>query len=185
MKQYLLMPALLLSATLVTGCAPDISPNSYDVACVGEVNRVVHGTVVGMRPVRVNANSGTGAIAGAMAGGALGSSLGDGGPASLVTGVVGAVAAGAAGHAIDSEMNSQLGVEYIIRTDSGKMMSIVQGRNIPIRPKDRVFVLLGQESRIVPEDVYLGRQGKHQPQNTHKSHKGAHHKSNNLSKRHI
>ena len=69
----------------LTACQPNISPSSYAVGSVGQVNRTVRGIIVNSRPVAISGTqSGVGAGAGAVAGGAAASSIGNGGGSTVL-----------------------------------------------------------------------------------------------------
>lgn len=139
-----------ITAFLFCGCAPNISPNSYNVQNVGSVQNVISGVIVEARPVQVNRNTGIGGIAGAVAGGAAGSAIGGGARANIIGGVGGALAGGLLGSAIEGGVSRQTGIEYIVRTNKGNMLSVVQGPQMPLAVGQRVLVIMGNPARIIP-----------------------------------
>lgn len=136
---------------ILSGCASNISPKSYSVGSVGQVNRTVAATVISVREVEISGTSSLGGTSGAIAGGIAGSSIGDGGRENAIGAVAGAVAAGLAGAVIEESLTKQKGVEYVVETDNGNLMTIVQGNTVMFREGQKIFVLYGSPSRIIAD----------------------------------
>lgn len=138
-----------MAAGFFAGCA-DVSPASYSVGSVGQVNRAVKGTIISVRDVRIQGSeSGAGATAGAIAGGAAGSQIGDNGAAHVVGAVGGAVVGALAGAAIEEGSSRQAGVEYVVQAETGAILTVVQGTEDRMRVGDRVLLLYGDRSRLI------------------------------------
>jgi outer membrane lipoprotein SlyB len=145
------LPFLGLAGSGLTGCAPDISPYSYNVQNTGAVSRVVYGKIMSVQPVHVAANNtGVGAIAGGVAGAAGGSAIGGGTRANIIGGVGGALVGGLLGNYAESKLRGQTGLQYVIRTDGGHTIAITQGAQNPLSVGQRVMVLLGPQARVQP-----------------------------------
>ena len=142
--------AVALSVTLAA-CTRDISPDSYSVGAVGQVNRAVGGVIVSARPVSVEGTrSGLGAGAGAVAGGVAGSTIGGSTEANIIAAVGGAVAGGLAGAAIEESATRQTAMEYVVEAENGALLTVVQGGSpLPIGLK--VLVIYGSRARIIPK----------------------------------
>ncbi|MDR2666628.1 MAG: glycine zipper 2TM domain-containing protein [Holosporales bacterium] len=137
--------------TLLCGCANDFSGNRYDSANIGEVSKTDSGTVMSLRRVELKDDKiGVGTVLGAVGGGLVGSAFG-GGNAKFLTAAAGAVAGGAAGHAIENK--AQDGIEYTIKLDTGAVVTIAQGVTPQISVGQRVRVINSNKgkSRVVPE----------------------------------
>ncbi len=141
----------LASSLALTGCAPDISPDSYSVGSVGAVNRTIAGTVISARSVDIRGTAGAGGTVGAATGGVVGSGLGHGTRANIVGAIGGAVVGGIAGAAVESSATKQKGMEYVIQTENGNLMTIVQGSTPPFVAGNKVLVLYGSPSRIIAD----------------------------------
>ena len=113
LKVILVGIALLLSA-----CARDISPQTYSVGSVGQVNRTIPGIVISTRVVDVKDNSGVGGAAGTGIGAVAGSSIGNTRRDSITGAIAGAVVGGIAGSMVDSKLNEQKATEYVVETES-------------------------------------------------------------------
>lgn len=142
--------ALTLPLALFAGaCAPDLSSGSYDSHSVGEVRRVERGTVESYRWVNIKGGSGVGTLAGAGVGAAAGSTIGDG-AGGIIGAIGGALLGGAIGSGIEKSASSQGGFEYIIRTESGSLVTMVQADKEPLPEGLPVLILFnGSRSRIV------------------------------------
>ncbi len=139
-----------LSAAL-GACTPDISPDSYSVGSVGQVNRAVSGVIVSARPVDVEGtSSGLGAGAGAVAGGVAGSTVGGSTEANIIAAVGGAVAGGIAGAVIEESATGQTAMEYVVEAENGALLTVVQGGS-PLPIGLQVLIIYGARARIIPK----------------------------------
>ncbi len=142
-----LMIFLLLS---MIGCAaPNISPKNYSNNSVGQVNRTVAAIVISVREVAISGTTSLGAGSGSAIGAVAGSSLGGSGRDNLAGAIGGALIGGIAGAAIESNATKQMGVEYVVETINGNMMTIVQGSDPLFKIGSKVLVLYGNPSRII------------------------------------
>lgn len=131
-------------------CKPNISPDSYSVGSVGQVNRVVRGVIVSARAVAISGtNTGIGAGAGAIAGGAGGSVIGGSTEANIAAGVAGAVVGGLIGAMAEQEITRQTGMEYVIEAENGALITIVQGDESPLGVGEKVLVMYGGRARVI------------------------------------
>ena len=134
---------------LLAGCA-NVSPSTYSVGSVGQVNRAVRGTIISVREVKIEGSqSGAGATAGAIAGGAVGSQAGNDAATHVVGAVGGAVVGALAGGALEEGSTRQRGIEYVVETETGAIMTLVQGPEDRLQIGDHVLVLYGDRSRII------------------------------------
>lgn len=143
--------AILAVVTLLVGCAANISPNAYSVSSVGQVNRSVAATIISARDVDVSGTTGTGATVGVAAGATAGSAIGGGTRANILGAIGGAVIGGLAGAAVEGNATKQTGVEYVVQTSNGNLMTIVQGADPRFAEGDSVLVLYGSPSRIIAD----------------------------------
>jgi outer membrane lipoprotein SlyB len=150
MKLPALIAAFFLTAVLV-GCASNLSPKTYSVGSVGQVNRTISATVISVREVDVAGTTGLGAGVGAATGGVAGSSIGSGGRENIIGAIAGAVVGGLAGAAIEGNATQQKGMEYVVETENGNLMTIVQGVTTTFKTGQKVLVLYGSPSRIIAD----------------------------------
>ncbi len=146
-----LLLVIMAATILLGGCARNISPNTYQAAEAGVVSKVVSGVIIGKREVNIDANSGAGGMAGVAAGATGGSAIGGGARSNIVGAIGGAVIGGVIGNAADKAVNRHKGFEYIIRLDNGSIISIAQTNDIQFEVKQRVLVVYGAMTRIVPD----------------------------------
>lgn len=123
MKRILLS---LLTCLYLAGCADDLSGDTYSRDDARKPMDVSYGTVIGVRPVKIEGDrdflgQGGGAIIGGMAGNTMGGGSGRG-----LTTAIGAVAGAVAGGAAQEGMTRAQGAEITVRLDSGSTTAIVQ-----------------------------------------------------------
>ncbi|WP_409423144.1 glycine zipper 2TM domain-containing protein [Pseudaeromonas sp. ZJS20] len=132
---------VMTAALAVTGCANQnlYSGDVYTAGQAKEVQTVVYGTLVSVRPVKIQAGSDglLGTLGGAVLGGVLGSAVGSGKGKDLAT-AAGAVAGAAAGKKAQESMDLVDGAELEIKKDSGDIVVVVQGANTAYQPGARV-----------------------------------------------
>lgn len=152
----LLVSAAVISITLgLTACQDQQSQNVYDASEVGKQTDVEYGIIKGVRHVKVQEqNSGVGAIGGAAAGGVAGSTLG-GGKGSILTAIGGALVGGLAGNAVENQIDNKVGIEYTIKKENHKTVTIVQ--NIG---KDDKPLHIGQKVMIQTTGSYQEASGR-------------------------
>lgn len=146
--------AMILAGAITTalsGCASNLSGDSYSRSDARRPQQVIYATVQQVRLVKIEGTKtpiGTGA--GAVVGGVAGSTIGHG-RGSVVGAAVGAVAGGLLGSAAEEGLTREQGVEVTVRYDSGQSVAIVQAVSPgeEFRVGDRVRVLsLNGNTRI-------------------------------------
>lgn len=152
-KKTKLIIAIPLALT-VGACSTNLSPNSYDQRAVGQVNRVERGTIESYRWVQIERqNSGVGTVAGAGIGAAAGSTIGSGrgrGAENIIGAIGGALLGGLIGNSIEKSGSKKGGFEYLIRTESGALVSLVQQDSNPLPEGAPVIITFsGSRSRVV------------------------------------
>lgn len=148
--QKLVMTAFAMVLGL-SGCTSNISPTSYSVGSVGQVNRTIAAKVISVRPVDITGTTGAGGTAGGALGATAGSGLGHGDRANVAGAIAGAVVGAVAGAAIEQGATRQSGFEYVVQTENDNLMTIVQGANPTFAVNDKVLVLYGSPARIIPD----------------------------------
>jgi outer membrane lipoprotein SlyB len=134
---------LILIATGVTGCASNLSGESYSRSEARTVQQIEYGTITQLRPVNIEGTkTPIGSGAGAIVGGIAGSGVG-GGRTSSVMAVIGAVAGGVAGAAIEEGFTRTHGVEITVKMGTGRTIAIVQA----LSPNERFSV--GEQVRVI------------------------------------
>lgn len=130
MKRNRLVCFLALMACLIlTGCNKELPPGDYDSAEVGKIKKVVPGVIISMRPVRLHNKN---------------AEIGITSPARSHT------SAELSGN--DSMVNRSHGYEYVIKLNSGGIISVVQAENIKLKTKQHVLVIYGRNTRVVADN---------------------------------
>lgn len=142
---------------ILAGCAANVSPNTYSVGSVGQVNRTISAVVISVRDVAIAGTSGVGSGAGAATGAVVGSGAGGNNARGNIVGAIGgAIVGGMIGASIEANATKQTGVEYVVETENGNLMTMVQGDSPRFAEGQKVLVLYGSPSRLIP-DPRFGR----------------------------
>lgn len=84
-----------------------------------------------------------GAVAGSQVGGS---------DAAGAVGAIGGLVIGAiAGAAAERKLSDQIGMEYVVETMNGNLMTVVQGADPPFAPGDSVLILYGSPARVIAD----------------------------------
>lgn len=148
----------LLSAGALGACAPNISANTVTAAQTGQAQRTTPAQVVSARYVQVEGTrSGIGAAAGAAAGGIGGSYIGGSTRTNVLGALGGGLAGGIVGGLAEQAVTQQQGIEYVLRTNDGRTITLVQGADVVFQPGARVLIAEGGgRSRLIPDSGNLG-----------------------------
>ena len=144
-------PCLLAGGLLLSGCSYP-SSETYSAGDVGRTIETTEAQVISSRIVRVAGD--TNAV-GPLAGGALGAAgtglVFDRGLAAVIGSVVGA----GAGYLAQQQASNREGVEYVLRMDDGRTVTLVQNRADEEQPlPDGTPVLVqisGQYTRVIAD----------------------------------
>lgn len=156
-KPILTLIAVLAAASMtMASCARQISPGVYEGPSVGTAAQTYVGTVQSARVVMVQEdemlqeNLIGGALGGAI-GGALGHQVGEGWGKTAAT-AGGALAGAGLGALAQRGVQRQQAMEYIVRLDDGRLMTVVQGVQPQIPINRRVYVQTGAngQARVTP-----------------------------------
>lgn len=141
--------AILCLCLAATGCANTTDPSTYSAGSVGQVNRSVPGIIISARAVTINTNTGTGGAVGGVAGAVAGSSIGGGARANALGAIGGAVAGALVGSAIEQGGANQPGMEYVVSTSNGALLTVTQGLEPRFQENEKVIILYGSPARII------------------------------------
>lgn len=154
-----------LAATLiglcVAACAPSLSTYTYSAVGASAPSDVVKGTIDGMRPVVVSGDGLTpgggmvGTIIGGAAGAIAGSAIGQG-TGNLIATLAGGVIGAGIGNVAEHQVTQQPATEYIIRTNYGSYVSVVQAPTPPLYRGQHVLIIYSDRPRVVPDPDYQG-----------------------------
>lgn len=143
----------LVAAVFLTACAANLDTNRYDTSATGKINTVQEGVIINVRPVKIaTENGGMGSLAGGVAGGAAGSMIGGNSAVNVIGAVGGAVLGSYLGSKTQEGLSTQGGYEYIVKLDSGKAITLTQGKDVVFTVGQPVYVLdadYGDRARII------------------------------------
>jgi outer membrane lipoprotein SlyB len=172
MRKIFVSLVVSVAILALSGCAKDLSTDTYDDARVGQAQNVYIGTILDAQLVKVKGNNGVGGLAGAAAGGVGGSLIGGGWQSNVLGAIGGALIGGFAGDAADKKLSSQTGVRYLIQLDepgvskqNRQTVAIVQGLEAnkqKLAVGTRVMILEGgaERARVVPYNNTPALEGK-------------------------
>ncbi|RMH94517.1 hypothetical protein EBB59_02260 [Lysobacter pythonis] len=141
----------LLCALALPACTPNVRPDSYSIGSVGQVNRSVGATIISARPVRIDGSRGVGTASGAAAGAVVGSNVGGSDSANVIGAIGGAVVGGIVGAAAERGASATTGIEYVVQTENGNLMSVVQGPEPALQVGAKVLLLYGSPARLIAD----------------------------------
>lgn len=143
----LLFVAIL--SILTVACASSNSGSVYKRDDARKVQTVKTGVVESVRTVKLEGTkSPIGTIGGGAVGGIAGSSIG-GGRGSAIAAVIGAIAGGLAGSALEEGVTRKDGIEITVKLDGGSMLAIVQEADEEFKPGDRVRIVENSDTSRV------------------------------------
>ena len=138
---------------LISACASDISADSYQASSVGQTAPVDDGVIVDVRTVNIQgSDSPFGAAAGGVAGGFAASTIGRG-KGSVLAAVGGALAGAMLGNFTQKELTEQTALQYFVKLSNGKVVSVIQGRKDPLRVGQKVLVVYGKTTKLIPDNA--------------------------------
>jgi len=150
-KQYYYLTSLffIFSCTNMS-YQPDVVSKSD----VQKQQYVVLGSILEITKVTIEGDREAGAVAGALIGGAAGQSVTDSEPESDIASIIGGLVGSAVGAEVGSNLTKKDGLELLIKTDSGKLISIIQEvskYDFKINQKVQIIKRNGK-SRVLPFD---------------------------------
>lgn len=143
---------IVLIFFLLAGCAQDINSDSYQMSSVGSADAVGQGVIIDVRTVKIQGRTSDGTLIGGVAGGVAASTIGRGG-GSILASVGGALAGAFIGGITQKELSEQKALQYIVRLTDGNMITVIQGMNNRLAVGQRVFVLYGKETHLIPDTL--------------------------------
>lgn len=153
MKKFVSLIVGIMSICLISACANNVSPNTYESSEVGVVNKVIPGVIIGKRAVKIEGKSNVGGLAGAAAGATGGSAIGGSTRGNLAGAIGGAIIGGVVGNAADKAVYRHKGFEYIIKLKNNSIISVTQLEDAQFKINQRVLVIYGAMTRIVPDNT--------------------------------
>jgi outer membrane lipoprotein SlyB len=148
-------PAIFVVIGLVLAGCTTSNSNTYSADDIGVPMDTNQATVVSSRVVEIKGDPGPiGPLAGGAAGATIaGVSIGSG-SGSTIAAVLGGLLGAGAGYFAERQMSSGEGIEYVLETDDGRTITLVQNREPeeePIPDGTPVLVQVGSRySRVLP-----------------------------------
>ncbi|WP_417451736.1 glycine zipper domain-containing protein [Kordiimonas sp.] len=161
-EKYKILAIALPLTMLTAACSQNMSPHAYDSHAVGEARRVERGVIDSYRWVEIRGDSSVGTAVGVGVGAAAGSTVGNSGAENVIGAIGGALLGGLLGNSIDKSASKKSGFEYLIRTESGALISIVQQDRHPFAEGTPVMVVFSRDRNrvILDHSAYEDNRGK-------------------------
>ena len=121
---------VLLFGLCLVSCTKDLPPGDYDSNEIGKVKKVIPGTIISKRPVNLHRGNVDGATSNSK---------------------------GNENNFVDNGYNQTHGMEYVIKLNSGSVISVVQSEDLKLKNKQKILVIYGRHTRVVADngsDVY-------------------------------
>lgn len=115
--------ALFLGLMLVA-CSKELPPGDYDANEIGKIKKVIPGTVISMRKVNLHQSLHNGAVH----------------------------SKASTEHLMADGFNQTRGVEYVIKLNSGGIISVVQAEDLRLKNKQKILVIYGRHTRVVADN---------------------------------
>lgn len=143
----------LFMVMVLTACGANLDLDRYETSGAGNVNTVSEGVIISARPVTIATENGdVGQLAGGIIGGVAGGQISDNALTQTIGAVGGAVLGGYLGGKAQEGLSAQGGIEYIVKLDSGKAVTLTQGDDVKFSVGQSVYVLdadYGERARII------------------------------------
>ena len=146
---------IYLAVIIITSCTNmSYQPNIVSKSDVQKQQYVVLGTITDITYVTIEGDREVGAAAGALIGGAAGKNVTDSETESDIAAIIGGLVGSAVGAEVGSNLTSKDGVELLIETNSGKLVSIIQEvSNLDFKVGQKVRIIKRNgKSRVLPFD---------------------------------
>ena len=143
---------IYVAIIIVSSCTNrSYQPNIVSKSDVQKQQYVVLGTITDITYVTIEGDREVGAAAGALIGGAAGKNVTDSETESDIAAIIGGLVGSAVGAEVGSNLTSKDGIELLIETNSGKLVSIIQevsNLNFKVDQKVRIIKRNGK-SRVL------------------------------------
>jgi len=144
---------LLLSIFFILGCVNNSSgPDVVKRSDAQKQQYVVLGTIIDITEVTIEGDREVGAAAGAIIGGVAGKNVTESEPESDIASLLGGLVGSAIGSEVGSNLTRKDGIELLIETDSGRLISIIQEISAFTYSKNQRVRIIKRngKSRVVP-----------------------------------
>ena len=114
---------VVLCGLTLAACSKELPPGDYDANEIGKVKKVIPGTIISKRPVNLHRKT-----------------------ADEIN-----VNSKNSSNFVDNGYNQTHGVEYVIKLNSGGIISVVQNEDLKLKNKQKILVIYGKNTRVVAD----------------------------------
>lgn len=113
-----------LCGLVLSACTKDLPPGEYDTNEIGKIKKVIPGTIISKRAVNLHRQTTEEANS----------------------------TAKDSSNFVDNGYNQTHGVEYVIKLNSGGIISVVQNEDLKLKNKQKILVIYGRNTRVVADN---------------------------------
>lgn len=148
------LTALFFTFFIVSCSNMSLAPEVVRKSDAQKQQYVTIGTIIDVRNVVIEGDREAGSAAGALIGASAGKNVTDSEPESDIAAIIGGLAGSAVGAEIGSKLTRKDGVELLIETNGGRMVSIIQEvGKYSYFPNQKVRIIKRNgKSRVIPFD---------------------------------
>lgn len=120
---------VILLGLFLASCNKDLPPGEYDANEIGKIKKVIPGVIISKRAVNLHGQNADGLTPNSKS----------------------------ANHFMEGGYNQTHGVEYVIKLNSGGIISVVQSEDLRLKNKQKILVIYGRHTRVVADngsDIY-------------------------------
>lgn len=122
-KTFLKFILVAFCGLVLTACSKELPPGEYDANEIGKIKKVIPGTIISKRAVNLHRKTE------------------DMNPSAKSTSAF-----------VDNGYNQTHGVEYVIKLNSGSIISVVQNEDLKLKNKQKILVIYGSNTRVVADN---------------------------------
>lgn len=115
---------IIILGLSISACTKDLPPGEYDTNEVGKIKKVIPGVIISKRAVNLRNQSVDTAN----------------------------TSPNASSNLMESGYHQTHGVEYVIKLDSGGIISVVQNEDLKLKNKQKILVIYGHHTRVVADN---------------------------------
>lgn len=141
----LLFIGLISCSSMERIAAESSDGNTYKTTEVGELSTVSEGVIIAIRKVTIAGSKGLGAATGGAVGAVTGSTINKAETDRAIAGSLGALAGAVVGSMIEENLTEKDAFEFVIKLDSGRVVSLVQNTDQELKVGDNVYIIKSSE----------------------------------------
>ena len=141
--------SVLILSLVLSGCSqPKNASSEYSRSQINTAQETIVAKILSKRLVNIEGESGIGKTAGGLTGYIAGSTLGKSETENAIGAIAGAIFGATAGSAVESKLQSVEATEYILKKETGGMVTIIMTSG-NFRVGEKVYVSMSGQAKIL------------------------------------